>query len=386
MIVATASPEQPLPHTGAFVGDRLGLRCGSFDLARRVRGLRLRARRRRVDARRPAAATCCIVGAETVSRLMDPTDRATSILFGDGAGAAVIVPAEGDEGLLAWDLGCDGSAARPPRDPGRRLAPAGVDRDRRRPRALHDDGGPGSVPPRGARRRRLRDHDARTRGRRPRTTSTGSCRTRRTSASSKPPRTGSASRTERTVVNIERYGNTSSASIPLALFEAVDDGRVQAGRPRAALRVRRGHDVGERADALGRPVSDATHDTSPALVTGGSKGIGAATCVALARQGHPVTFCYGSDDAGAANTVARDRGRRAARRSRCAPTSSDAADVDRLFGEVEAAFGPVARAREQRRHHARRTPRAHDRRPVGRGARTRTSPARSTRSGARRPG
>src|SRR5258708_11859033 len=52
-----------------------------------------------------------LVGAETVSRLMDPTDRSTTILFGDGAGAAVIALGEIGEGLMAWDLGCDGSAA-----------------------------------------------------------------------------------------------------------------------------------------------------------------------------------------------------------------------------------------------------------------------------------
>jgi 3-oxoacyl-[acyl-carrier protein] reductase len=87
-------------------------------------------------------------------------------------------------------------------------------------------------------------------------------------------------------------------------------------------------------------VTTATHDTSPALVTGGSKGIGAATCAALARQGHPVTFCYGSDEAGAANTVAvieAAGGKALAVRA----DVSDAADVDRLFTEAEAAFGPV---------------------------------------------
>ncbi|HEX4491071.1 MAG TPA: 3-oxoacyl-ACP reductase FabG [Acidimicrobiia bacterium] len=79
-------------------------------------------------------------------------------------------------------------------------------------------------------------------------------------------------------------------------------------------------------------------DTSPALVTGGSKGIGAATCVALARQGHPVTFCYGNDDAGAQATVAAVEaagGKALAVRADVA----DASAVDRLFGEAEAAFG-----------------------------------------------
>ena len=56
---------------------------------------------------------------------------------------------------------------------------------------------------------------------------------------------------ERTLVNIDRYGNTSAASIPLALFEAVDDGRVRDGDLVLLLGLRRGHDVGERAPRWG---------------------------------------------------------------------------------------------------------------------------------------
>ena len=80
-------------------------------------------------------------------------------------------------------------------------------------------------------------------------------------------------------------------------------------------------------------------DARPAVVTGGSKGIGASICVALARQGHPVTFCYGSDAKGAAQTVATveaDGGKALAVRA----DVSDVNDVDRLFGEAETAFGP----------------------------------------------
>jgi 3-oxoacyl-[acyl-carrier-protein] synthase III len=227
MILATASPEQPLPHTGAFVGDRLGLRCGSFDLAAACAGFVYE-----LVVGASMLTTGCrnvlIVGAETVSRLMDPTDRATSILFGDGAGAAVLVPAEGDEGLLAWDLGCDGSAARLLEIPagGSRMPTsietvqarqhymtmAGQEVFRRAVRAVVDSAtltleragvAAGDVDWFVPHQANIRIIEA---------------------ASNRlgfPP--------ERTVVNIERYGNTSSASIPLALFEAVDDGRVQPG-------------------------------------------------------------------------------------------------------------------------------------------------------------
>src|SRR5436190_3857200 len=110
MIVATASPEQPLPHTGAFIGDALGLRCASFDLQAACAGfvyeLVVAASMMQTGYER-----VLIVGSETLSRIIDPLDRMTTVLFGDGAGAAVLGRTEHEPGLLAWDLGCDGSAA-----------------------------------------------------------------------------------------------------------------------------------------------------------------------------------------------------------------------------------------------------------------------------------
>jgi 3-oxoacyl-[acyl-carrier protein] reductase len=87
---------------------------------------------------------------------------------------------------------------------------------------------------------------------------------------------------------------------------------------------------------MGRPVSDA----HAAFVTGGSRGIGRATVVALARAGHPVSFCFGSDDAGAQATVALvegEGGKAVAVRA----DVSDADAVDRAFDEVESALGPI---------------------------------------------
>jgi 3-oxoacyl-[acyl-carrier-protein] synthase-3 len=52
-----------------------------------------------------------IVGADTLSRIIDPDDRTTTVLFGDGAGAAVLAPTHETPGVLAFDLGCDGSGA-----------------------------------------------------------------------------------------------------------------------------------------------------------------------------------------------------------------------------------------------------------------------------------
>jgi 3-oxoacyl-[acyl-carrier-protein] synthase-3 len=168
-----------------------------------------------------------LIGSETLSRVIDPEDRATCVLFGDGAGAAVVSPTASG-GLLAWDLGCDGSAAHlleiPAGGSRQPASKATVDaRDhylkmmgqevfRRAVRAVVDsarltleraalpaDAIDWFVP-----------HQANSRIIEAAAQRLGI-----------PP--------ERTLVNIDRYGNTSSASIPLALFEAVGDRRVRDG-------------------------------------------------------------------------------------------------------------------------------------------------------------
>jgi 3-oxoacyl-[acyl-carrier-protein] synthase III len=226
MIVATATPEQPLPHTGAFIGDALGLRCGSFDVSAACAGFvyelvigasMLLSGYERV----------LLVGAETLSRIIDPLDRTTTVLFGDGAGAAVLAPTE-EPALLAWDLGCDGSAAsllEVPAGGSRRpasaetvaernhyLKMAGQEVFRRAVRAVVDSA---QVTLERAEMdasavKWFVPHQANAR-----------------IIDAAGQRLGFGP--DRTIVNIDKYGNTSSASIPLALFEAVDDGRVQPG-------------------------------------------------------------------------------------------------------------------------------------------------------------
>ncbi|MDQ1459437.1 MAG: 3-oxoacyl-[acyl-carrier-protein] synthase [Actinomycetota bacterium] len=227
MIVATTTPEQPIPHTGAFVGDMLGLHCGSFDLNAACAGfvyeLVVGASMVQMGYRH-----VLLVGADTLSRIIDPQDRTTTVIFGDGAGAAVLASTQETPGLIAWDLGCDGSAAalleiraggsRMPataasiENGDQYLKMAGQEVYRRAVRAVVDsavltleragtaaDEVAWFVP-----------HQANAR-----------------IIEAAGNRLGFEP--ERTLVNIDRYGNTSSASIPLALFEAVDDGRVRDG-------------------------------------------------------------------------------------------------------------------------------------------------------------
>ena len=229
LVLATATPDQPLPHTGAFVGDRLGLRCGSFDLAAACAGFVYGL----VVGNGMLNAGCehvLVVGADTLSRITDPADRATCILFGDGAGAAVLTRAEpgSGSGLLAWDIGCDGSGASLLQIPaGGSRCPTSVETVARGDHYIKMEGGEvfkravrAVVESAGETLRRAGltadavdwfvPHQANAR-----------------IIEAAGTRLGIS--TERTIVNIDRYGNTSSASIPLALFEAADDGRIADG-------------------------------------------------------------------------------------------------------------------------------------------------------------
>jgi len=227
LVLATASPDTLLPHTAAFVGDALGLRCGSFDLSAACAGFiyELVVGASLVQS---GYDHVLIVGAETLSRITDPEDRGTVILFGDAGAAAVIGKSAGGPGLLAWDLGCDGSAA------GLIEIPAGGGRLPASMTTVAERGHYMKMQGQEVFRRAVRaiaDSSAATLERAGVSADDVAwfvphqANLRIIEAAAK--RLGFE--VDRTITNIEHYGNTSSASIPLALFEAVEDGRVADG-------------------------------------------------------------------------------------------------------------------------------------------------------------
>jgi 3-oxoacyl-[acyl-carrier-protein] synthase-3 len=111
LVLATVTPAQQLPATAAFVQDNLGLHCGAFDLVAACSGFVYSLVTADALVQNGGMRAAVIIGAETLSTIVDPTDRGTAILFGDGAAAAVLVPSAPGYGLLGYDLGCDGSAA-----------------------------------------------------------------------------------------------------------------------------------------------------------------------------------------------------------------------------------------------------------------------------------
>jgi 3-oxoacyl-[acyl-carrier-protein] synthase III len=93
-VVATVSGDQPLPSTASFVQDRLGITGAGFDVAAACAGFIYATQAAAAQIATGGAETVLVAGTEVLSRFLDFTDRTTCVLFGDGAGAAVLVPGE----------------------------------------------------------------------------------------------------------------------------------------------------------------------------------------------------------------------------------------------------------------------------------------------------
>jgi len=228
IIVATSSPDYLTPPVSSQVQDLLGASCGAFQVVVGCTGFVYSLAIAQQFIATGACRTILVVGAELTSRWIDWEDRATCVLFGDGAGAVVLQASDEPSGVLAFVLGSDGSGAE----------------------HLIVPGGGVAHPP---------SHetvDARLNYVRMNGREVFKFATR------KMPETleavlGKAGLTvddldlliphqanlriieyaagqlgipmEKVVVNVDRYGNTSAASIPLALCEALDEGRARPG-------------------------------------------------------------------------------------------------------------------------------------------------------------
>ena len=221
IILATATPDQTFPASATIVQTALGIDdCIAFDVQAVCSGFLYAISVADSMIRSGAASTALVIGAETFSRIIDWEDRATCVLFGDGAGAVVMRAEDGPRGILATKLHADG----------------------RHNQLLYVDGGPSTTQTVGKLRmkgqevfrhavtnlsnvlrevmeaagltaadidwvvphqanRRILDATARKLG--------------------LPP--------ERVIVTVDEHANTSAASVPLALDVAVRDGRIKRG-------------------------------------------------------------------------------------------------------------------------------------------------------------
>jgi 3-oxoacyl-[acyl-carrier-protein] synthase-3 len=212
LVLATTTPDRAVPGTSATVQHQLGLSCGAYDLNAAcsgwVYGL--------INAHgliALGAEKVLVIGTDTLARITDWTDRNTAILFADGSGAAVIEAVEGHGQLLGWDLAADGSAEQALyAEHGGKLQMEGREVFRRAVRFMVDSA-TASMQAAGVTAEDIAlvvPHQANIR------IISASC-----------DRLGIS--LDRTSVVLDRTGNTSAASIPLALADALDRGRVCQG-------------------------------------------------------------------------------------------------------------------------------------------------------------
>ena len=212
LVLSTTTPDRTVPATSATVQNELGLRCGAFDVNAACSGF--------VYAYVVAQGLLAIgskrllvIGTDTLSRITDWSDRGTAILFADGSGACV-VDATADAGqLLGWDLDADGSLEHLLyADVGGYIHMDGKEVFRRAVRIMVDSArkslGKANLSVDDVKlcvphQANLRIIDA-------------ACR-------------NLGIPLERTAIVLHETGNTSSASIPLALFDAADRGRLHDG-------------------------------------------------------------------------------------------------------------------------------------------------------------
>jgi 3-oxoacyl-[acyl-carrier-protein] synthase-3 len=212
VVLATTTPDRTVPATSSTVQHELGLRCGAFDINAACSGFTY-ALVVGHGLIAMGAEKVLVIGTDTLARITDWEDRNTAVLFGDGSGAVVLEAVEGGGQLLGWDLDADGAAERfLYAEVGDFIRMEGKEVFRRAVRIMVDSAEK-SMAHAGVTADQLAlvvPHQANTR------IIQAAC-----------DRLGVPM--ERTAVVLERTGNTSSASIPLALVDAIEHGRVHDG-------------------------------------------------------------------------------------------------------------------------------------------------------------
>ncbi len=227
IIVATCSPDYHLPSTACLVQDRLGAsHAGAFDLNAACSGFVYALGMATQAIRTGACANVLVIGAETLTRWLDWTQRDTCVLFGDGAGAVVLQASDSPSGLLSYVLGSDGS--------GGELLILRNGGSRQPPRGYMPVEGNLSMNGREVYRfaTRVMGKAAREAIEKANLTTADinlfiphQANLRIIESAAKSLGIGM----DKIYVNVGRYGNTSAASIPIALCEAADEGRLQPG-------------------------------------------------------------------------------------------------------------------------------------------------------------
>ncbi|MCM3536515.1 beta-ketoacyl-ACP synthase III [Priestia endophytica] len=113
IIVSTVTPDQPFPTVSCMIQERLGAtRAAALDISAACAGFMYGVITAKQFIETNAYKNILVIGVETLSSITDWNDRNTAVLFGDGAGAAVIGPVSEGRGILSFELGADGTGGK----------------------------------------------------------------------------------------------------------------------------------------------------------------------------------------------------------------------------------------------------------------------------------
>ena len=229
IIVGTISGDMPMPACAAFVQSKIGAMCPAYDVSAACAGSLFALSIADQYIRTGSAKKVLVIGVELLSRILNWEDRNTCVLFGDAAGAMILGASESeDRGILSTHIHTDGKYTDILTIPGGgSIHPINIDTIEKKLNFVHMNGREvykfavrslSSVVREGLEANQLTtdqvDHVV-----------PHQANIRIVDAvlkNLKMPR-------EKTVLNIDRYGNTSSASVPVTLDEAVREGRIKEG-------------------------------------------------------------------------------------------------------------------------------------------------------------
>ncbi|GGH88722.1 3-oxoacyl-[acyl-carrier-protein] synthase-3 [Pullulanibacillus pueri] len=213
ILVATVTPDRPFPSVACLIQARLGAKnAAAMDISAACAGFIYGLVTAKQYIETKTYKNILVVGVEKLSKITNWEDRNTAVLFGDGAGAAVMAPVSDDKGILSFELGSDGTKAKELYQEGSHIVMNGREVFKFAVRQMGESA-VNVIEKAGLTKEDINlliPHQANIR-------------------IMEASRERLALPVERLMKTVHKYGNTSSSSIPLALADGIEEGKIKDG-------------------------------------------------------------------------------------------------------------------------------------------------------------